>query len=109
MCGRYSNTAKKSDAFQAKMADLLGVALPESDRGFERFNIAPTQEVTAAVEDQDGRRIEQLRWGLVPKWAKDDKVAFKITNARAETVLERPAYRSLVQRAKLRCLIFADG
>ena len=109
MCGRYSNTAKKSDDLQAKMADLLGVSLPESDRGFERFNIAPTQEVLAAVDDEDGRRIEPLRWGLVPKWAKDGKAAFKMINARAETVLDKPAYRNLIRRAKHRCLIWADG
>jgi putative SOS response-associated peptidase YedK len=109
VCGRFSNTAKKTDDVQAKLAELLGVATPASDRGYERFNIAPTQEVLAAVEDERGRRVEPLRWGLIPSWAKDAKLSFKMINARAETVLERPAYRGLVAQAKHRCLVIADG
>ena len=109
MCGRFSNTGKKTDELQEKLAQRLGVTLPESDRGYERFNIAPTQEVLAVVEDRDGRRIEGLRWGLIPRWAKDAKVGFRMINARAETVLERPSYRSLVKHAKHRCLVLADG
>ena len=58
------------------MAELLGVPQPDSDHGFERFNIAPTQEVLAAVDDEHGRRMEQLRWGLIPRWAQDAKPRF---------------------------------
>jgi putative SOS response-associated peptidase YedK len=78
-------------------------------RGFERFNIAPTQEVLAVVDDQEGRRIEPLRWGLVPSWAKEINTHFSMINARAETLTEKPAYRSLVRQAKHRCLVLADG
>jgi putative SOS response-associated peptidase YedK len=109
VCGRYSNTAKKSDELQQKMADLLGVSQPKSERGFGRFNIAPTQEVLAAVEDEHGRRVEELRWGLIPSWAKDGKAAFRMINARAETVRDKPAYRGLVRKAHHRCLVLADG
>ena len=109
VCGRYSNTRKKSDELHTKLADLLEVAQPESDRGFERFNIAPTQEVVAVVEDEAGRRMEALRWGLIPSWAKDAKPKFQMINARAETVLEKRSYRSLVQKARHRCLVLADG
>lgn len=109
MCGRYTNTQKKTDELQTRMADLLGVSQPESDRGYERFNIAPTQEVLAVVEDKDGRRITGLRWGLVPSWAKDLKTGFRMINAKAETVLERPAYRGLVAKRGHRCLVLADG
>jgi putative SOS response-associated peptidase YedK len=109
VCGRFTNTGKKSDELQERLADLLGVVQPESDRGYERFNIAPTQEALAVVGDRDGRRIEPLRWGLVPSWAKELKVGFRMINARAETVLEKPAYRGLVNHAKHRCLVLADG
>ena len=47
------------------------------------------------------------KWGLLPHWAKDSKIAFKMINARAETLTEKPAYRSLISRH--RCLIPADG
>jgi putative SOS response-associated peptidase YedK len=109
VCGRFSNTGKKSDDLQEKLAGLLGVAQPQSDHGFERFNIAPTQEVLAVLADEGGRRIEPLRWGLIPTWAKEAKVGSRMINARAESVLERPAYRGLVLRAKHRCLVLADG
>jgi putative SOS response-associated peptidase YedK len=109
VCGRYSNTAKKTDELHTKMAALLGVSTPESDRGYERFNIAPSQEVLAVVDDRDGRRIDTVRWGLMPSWSKDAKPRFPMINARAETVLERPAYRGLVRQARHRCLVLADG
>jgi putative SOS response-associated peptidase YedK len=109
VCGRITNTRGRSDEIQQKLAEKLGVEQPDHDRGFERFNIAPSQEILAVVEDQEGRRVEPLRWGLVPSWAKDLKVGYKMINARAETLDERPAYRGLVRNAKHRCLILADG
>jgi putative SOS response-associated peptidase YedK len=109
VCGRITNRRGKSDEVQQKLAARLGVAQPAGDRGYERFNVGPTQEVVSVVEDQEGRRMELLRWGLVPRWAKDLKVGYKMINARAETLEERPAYRGLVRKAKHRCLILADG
>jgi putative SOS response-associated peptidase YedK len=109
VCGRFTNTQRRSDEIQQKLAAKLGVEQLEDDRGYERFNISPTQEVLAVVEEQEGRRAELLRWGLVPRWAKDVKVGYKMINARAETVGERPAYRGLVRQSKHRCLILADG
>src|SRR5206468_9368668 len=92
-----------------KLAAKLGIDQLEGERGYERFNISPTQEVLAVVEDPEGRRTELLRWGLVPRWAKDLKVGYKMINARAETIDERSAYRGLVRHSKHRCLILADG
>jgi putative SOS response-associated peptidase YedK len=109
MCGRYTYTTRRSDEIHAKLADTLGVRTPPSHNGFERFNIAPTQEVLAVVDDRDGRRIEWLRWGLVPHWAKELNTRLSMINARAETLHEKPAYRGLVRQAEHRCLILADG
>ena len=109
MCGRYSNTGRKGDAFHLRMAEVLGAPLPDSDHGYERFNIAPTQEVLVTVDDGDGRRMEHVRWGLVPSWAQDGGPRFQMINARAESLLERPAYRDLVQQGQHRCLVVADG
>jgi len=109
MCGRYTHTTRRSDEIHAKLARAVGVESPPSERGFERFNIAPTQEVLAVVEDPQGRRIEELRWGLSPHWAKDVNTRFSMINARAETVHEKPAYRGLARQAGHRCLILADG
>jgi putative SOS response-associated peptidase YedK len=109
VCGRFTNTQRKSDELQQKLAAKLGVDQLEHDRGYERFNVAPTQEVLAVVDDLQERRMELLRWGLVPRWAKDPKVGYRMINARAETLDERPAYRGLVRQSRHRCLIVADG
>jgi putative SOS response-associated peptidase YedK len=71
-----------------------------------RYNIAPTQDVLAVRNDGSGE-VAPLRWGLVPYWAKDLAIGQKLINARAETLAEKPAFRSALQRR--RCLIFADG
>jgi putative SOS response-associated peptidase YedK len=109
VCGRFTNTQSKSDEIQQKLAAQLGAEQLDEERGYQRFNIAPTQEVHAVVEDQGRRHTQLLRWGLVPRWAKDPKVGSRMINARAETIEERPAYRGLVRRSKHRCLILADG
>jgi putative SOS response-associated peptidase YedK len=68
-----------------------------------RYNIAPTQ-MAPVVRDRDGRReLAMLRWGLIPYWAKDTKIAYKTINARAETVATAPSFRE-AYRAR-RCLV----
>jgi putative SOS response-associated peptidase YedK len=109
VCGRYTLTTRRSDEIQARLLETLGLEAPPPDSGFERFNIAPTQEVLGVVDDRDGRRIEELRWGLVPHWAKELNTRFSMINARTETLDQRPAYRRLVARSGNRCLFLADG
>jgi putative SOS response-associated peptidase YedK len=70
------------------------------------YNIAPTQEVLAIVH-QNERRLEKLRWGLVPSWSKDLKAASRLINARSETASQKPSFRAAFKRR--RCLIVADG
>jgi putative SOS response-associated peptidase YedK len=55
----------------------------------------------------NAREIDVARWGLLPHWAKDERISYKLINARAETLLEKPAFRSLI--GKYRCLVVADG
>ncbi len=80
-----------------------GVDLPQ------RFNIAPTQDVAAVrhSNEADQRELVMLRWGLIPSWAKDTKIGNQTINARAETVAEKPSFRSAF--TKRRCLILTDG
>ena len=78
--------------------------------GSRRYNIAPTQTVIAIVLGADGTPVARpMRWGLIPPWAKDAKVAYTMINARAETVDERTSYRRLIAAADRRALLLADG
>lgn len=98
MCGRY--TLKTPLDALVKQLDLTG----QSPALSPSYNVAPTQNVAAVMS---GRRLETLRWGLIPSWAKDEGIGARLINARAETVNEKPAFRSAFRRR--RCLIPADG
>jgi putative SOS response-associated peptidase YedK len=103
MCGRYSITTPVE-----AMRGLFGFAGPGLNLQ-PRYNAAPTQElpVVRRVADGEARELVLLRWGLVPSWAKDIKIASRLINARAETVAEKPSFRSAFRRR--RCLVPADG
>lgn len=103
MCGRYSLT----DPDKA-IRELFGYDGPPLNWP-PLYNIAPTLDVPAVVRGSGGRprALVKARWGLVPPWAKDMKIGAKLTNARAETVAEKPSFRSAWKGR--RCLIAADG
>lgn len=74
-----------------------------------RYNIAPTQDV-AAVRMKPGAEFPELamlKWGLVPAWADDPKIGYRMINARSDTASEKPAFRKAFRQR--RCLIPADG
>jgi putative SOS response-associated peptidase YedK len=99
MCGRFTlRTTRK------ELADFFGVLFPDLP---PRYNIAPTQEVPAIRAAAAGRELVNLRWGLMPSWAKDKKVGARLINARADTVADKPSFRSAFKSR--RCLIPADG
>ena len=100
MCGRYSLTSNLDDLqgrFNFEARDL--VFRP-------RYNVAPSQGVLAVVND-GGNRAEFMRWGLIPFWAKDHKIGYRMINAVGETVATKPAFRAAFK--KRRCLVLADG
>jgi putative SOS response-associated peptidase YedK len=73
-----------------------------------RFNIAPSQDLaTILFEPGLGRRLEWMRWGLIPSWAHDPSIGARLFNARSETVATKPSFRSAFKDR--RCLIAADG
>lgn len=99
MCARFSLFATPD-----QIADLLGLEFPPTP---PRYNIAPTQPVVGAVLREDGRELREFRWGLVPSWAKELSIGSRMINARAETILEKPAFRNAILRR--RCVIPASG
>jgi len=102
MCGRYTITISFEEMMHRFAID--GVAPPYHK---PRYNVAPFQHVPAIVGDGRRNRIGELRWGLVPSWAKDDKIGSKMINARAETLMEKASFRPLLSRK--RCIIPADS
>lgn len=102
MCGRF---VQSHDA--GFYADAFAVETIRTDSLPASFNVAPTDEVYAIAEHEGSRLLGSFRWGLIPFWAKDRKIAARNINARSETAAEKPAFRdSFVKR---RCLIPADG
>jgi len=106
--GRYSITKRRKDV-EREVASRLRVRLGGGDEVYERFNVAPTQEVPAVVQDRHGRRSEVMRWGLVPRWARELNTGLSLINARAETLATSRAFGGLVERSSHRCLVLADG
>ncbi len=102
MCGRFTLITN---------AQLLSriLQLNRTPEVEARYNIAPTQPVAAVrVFSESGEReMDLLRWGLIPFWAKDEKIGTRMINAKAETVFDKPAFRLAARRR--RCLIPADG
>jgi putative SOS response-associated peptidase YedK len=96
MCGRFAQRSPaKKVAKQFKVEDVPPLA--------ERYNVAPAQTVLAVREASDGREATLLKWGLVPRWAKDSGIGNKLINARSETVAEKPSFREAF--ARRRCLV----
>ena len=71
------------------------------------YNVAPAQEILAIYKHQGQNWLDKFHWGLVPFWAKDSSIGSRMINARAETIAEKPSFRSAFK--KRRCLIIADG
>jgi putative SOS response-associated peptidase YedK len=103
MCGRYVQAA--SPMLLAEHFDVDEVALAEPSA--PSWNVAPRAEVLTVVDKDRFRRLARMRWGLVPSWATDPSVGDRMINARAETVLEKPAFRAAIERR--RCIVPADG
>lgn len=94
MCGRFSATTPPSViADVLKIEEIAGDPVPPS------WNVAPTRTASVATTSRDGsvRRLEPLKWGLVPSWAKDPTIGNRLVNARAETLLTKPAFRTAIR------------
>jgi putative SOS response-associated peptidase YedK len=102
MCGRFQLSTDPREVL-----DALEVAINEIGDWEPRYNIAPTQTVPVVRLRKDQRTLSGAFWGLVPHWAQDTRGAFKMINARAETVSELRSFRGPVR--KTRCVIPANG
>jgi putative SOS response-associated peptidase YedK len=102
VCGRYASSRDARD-----LVDAFRVDEPPEQVLPPSWNVAPTDPVYAVLQRGDRRRLQVLRWGLVPSWARSAKDAARFINARRETVAVKPAFRAAY--ARRRCLLPADG
>ncbi|QDU30982.1 Putative SOS response-associated peptidase YedK [Anatilimnocola aggregata] len=101
MCGRINQKTN----LRLEVPDFLqGLEFPAEY--VPRYNLAPSQPLLA-LRGTDQRELVLLRWGLIPAWAKDEKIAYSTINARADTVATKPAFRAAYKSR--RCLVVADG
>ena len=101
MCGRFMQERPVSD-----LAEIFGAEPLVEDPG-GRYNVAPTDEAIVVVEREERRALTSYRWGLIPHWAANAKIASRTFNARAETVATAPVFRDSFRRK--RCLVPVDG
>jgi putative SOS response-associated peptidase YedK len=100
MCGRFAlYTDPMALAKQFQTANTVDLQ--------PSYNVAPSQTIPVIRSENNQRQFALAKWGLIPSWAKDIKIGYNTINARAETVAEKPAFRSAFKYR--RCLIPADG
>jgi putative SOS response-associated peptidase YedK len=104
MCGRYYRRSDKQ-----KIAEAFRTGLPTSFEILASYNVAPQtfQPVVCLNRKTLERELLQMRWGLIPYWAKDSKVAYSTINAKAETLTTSPVFREAFKYR--RCLIPLEG
>ena len=93
MCGRFTQRLSWREVHE--LMSLLGPA-----RNLRpRYNVAPAQTVAVVRAGPEGRMLSMLRWGLIPAWAKESNIGYKLINARAGTAHEKPSFRAAVAKA----------
>jgi len=104
MCGRYYRRSDKQ-----RIAEAFRIGMPTTFDILPSYNVAPQsfQPVIRLAHETGEREFAQMRWGLVPFWSKDAKIAYSTINAKAETVATSPTFREALKRR--RCLVPADG
>jgi len=102
MCGRYTITISLEELMVRYMIGETSVPYHKP-----KYNVAPGQLIPAVIHDGERNRLGELKWGLIPAWADDEKIGYRMINARSETVHAKPAFKGPLKRK--RCLIPADG
>lgn len=100
MCGRYQLSVKGKQISERYNVDVY------EDKFVPKYNCAPGQLLPVIANDNPGE-VRFFRWGLIPYWAKDPSIGYKLINARAETIDIKPAFKKPFE--KQRCLIPANG
>lgn len=106
MCGRFTITVTM-DELRAYLKEDYDIDLDQRLFDVPRYNVAPGQDVIAIIHDGAKHRVGLLKWGFLPSFAKDEKLAYSMINAKSETLSEKRSYQDAFQSK--RCVILADG
>ena len=102
MCGRFTLFTNIEE-----IIDRFDIQAAFNDEYHSSYNVAPTHSVLSVINDGTKNRLGYLRWGLIPSWAKDEKIGYKMINARSETITEKVSFKNAYKNK--RCLILADS
>ena len=102
MCGRFTLFTNIEE-----IIDRFNIQSAFNDEYHSSYNVAPTHSVLSVINDGTKNRLGYLRWGLIPSWAKDEKIGYKMINARSETIAEKVSFKNAYKNK--RCLILADS
>jgi len=102
MCGR--NTLIKNIKI---LSEEFHIDLSDIEDFNPSYNIAPTHKAPILLKNNKERIVKNMRWGLIPSWAKDLSIGSNMINARSESLLDKTSYQNLINQN--RCIIFSDG
>lgn len=106
MCGRITFTFSKGE-LNGYLKEQFHIDSIDTAIDLPRYNVAPGQEIISVINDGKNNRVGLLKWGFVPSFAKSETVGFKMINAKAETLFQKPSFK---EAATLRrCVILADS
>ena len=104
MCGRYTFFNNIDSLQHSLNIDVIDSNIINHQAS---YNIAPTQNAPVVFEENNKRILKNMRWGLIPSWAKDNSFASKLINARSETIADKPSFKNLITTN--RCVVLANG
>jgi len=105
MCGRATLTKNPKSIEKQVQAKFEPADLEQAQLLLPTYNIAPTHR-HPVITNEAPQRLQLFKWGLIPAWAKDTKIASRLINARIETITKKPAFKAIHTR---RCLVPFDG
>ncbi|MFS0638857.1 SOS response-associated peptidase [Mesobacillus foraminis] len=103
MCGRFTLTADFEQLIERFEIESFHL----NDEYVPSYNIAPSQSVLAVINNGHINKMGYLKWGLIPSWAKEPSIGYKMINARGESLMEKPSFKNAYR--KKRCLVIADS
>ena len=104
MCGRYTFFNNIDSLKHSLNIDVIDTNIIDHQAS---YNIAPTQNAPVIFQNNHKRILKNMRWGLIPPWAKDNSFASNLINARVETIADKPSFRNLILTN--RCIVVANG